>query len=58
MASKALGYIGRLMGVIILVLDAYWTYAASIIPMFLAIGIVIIIADLIWIATDLKLMKG
>ena len=58
MASKTLGYLGILMGLIILVLDIYWTYAARAISTFLAVGVIILIADLIWLFVDAKLMKG
>lgn len=57
MAGKALSWIGIAMGVIIFILDVYWTYVARVVPMFLAIGAIIAIADLVWIGTDAVLMK-
>jgi hypothetical protein len=56
MAGKMKHLIGIIMGLIVLVLDAYWTYLASAggyssLPFML--GAVIFIATLIWLWADL-----
>ena len=56
MEGKTKHSIGMLMGAVILVLDAYWTYLASAIgyssvPFML--GVVIFIATLVWLWADI-----
>ena len=58
MASKGLSYLEIILGLIILALDGYWTYESRGIPAFLAIGAVIFVATVIWLAIDVKMMKG
>lgn len=46
-----------LMGAIIGILDIYWTYTSYFDPMWLALGVTIFIADLIWLWLDIGAMK-
>ncbi len=46
-----------LMGAIIGVLDIYWTYTSYLNPMWLALGVVIFIADLVWLWIDIGSLK-
>ncbi len=42
-----------LMGLIIIVADLYWTYTSYFDPLWLALGVVILVASVLWIVVDL-----
>lgn len=55
--ADAKGAIAVAMGVIIGLLDIYWTYTSYFNATWLAIGIVIFVADLVWLWVDIGAMK-
>jgi hypothetical protein len=48
------GNIAILMGVIIGLVDIYWTYTSYQDPLWLYLGVIIFIADLIWLWIDIS----
>ncbi len=50
-------YLAILMGVIIAILDLWWTYASIGYQPWETVGIVIFVATIIWIYLDYSLMK-
>jgi len=50
-------YLAILMGVIIIILDLWWTYASMGYQPWETVGIVIFVASVIWIYLDYDLMK-
>ena len=57
MDNKSKSLIGIIMGIIILIVDLYWTYTSYSVPIWLSLGIIILIADIIWLIVDASLMK-
>ena len=55
--SKMKSYLAILMGVIIAILDLWWTYASIGYQPWETVGIVIFIATVVWIYLDYSLMK-
>ena len=49
--------ISVLMGIIIALADIYWTYTSYFDTTWLALGIVVFIADMIWLWIDIGFMK-
>jgi hypothetical protein len=45
------------MGVIIAIADLYWTYTSYPDSLWLTLGAIIFIADLVWLALDFNLMR-
>jgi hypothetical protein len=57
MKSSIKSWLAILMGLIILVADFWWTYTSYFDATWLALGVLIFVADLVWIVLDLSLMK-
>jgi len=57
MSNKAKSYLAILIGVIIVILDLWWTYASYPYEPWVAVGVVIFVASLIWTYLDYNLMK-
>ena len=55
MDDKAKSNLELLMGAIIIVADLYWTYTSYTYLPWLVLGIIILVAALVWIALDLNL---
>ncbi len=51
------GQLAMLMGVVIAIVDIYWTYVSLYYPMWVALGAIIFIADMIWLYLDWSMMK-
>ena len=49
--------IAVLMGIIIALTDIYWTYTSYFDPLWLSLGVIVFIADLIWLWIDIGMMK-
>lgn len=49
--------IAVLMGIIIALVDIYWTYTSYFDTTWLALGVVIFIADIVWLWLDIGMMK-
>jgi hypothetical protein len=57
MNAKTKSYLAILMGIIILLLDLWWTYASYPYEPWVAVGVVIFVASVIWIYLDYDLMQ-
>ena len=57
MKDKAKSYLAILMGIIIIILDIWWTYASYPYEPWVGVGMVIFVASVIWIYLDYKLMQ-
>jgi hypothetical protein len=55
--SNTKSYLAMLMGIIIIILDLWWTYASYPYEPWTAVGIVIFVASVIWLYLDYVLMK-
>ncbi len=53
MAGKMKSNIAILMGIMIGLADIYWTYTSYQVPLWLWLGVIIFIADLIWLWIDI-----
>lgn len=57
MKTRTKSWLAILMGIVILPSDIYWTYTSAYDPIWLTLGIIILVADLAWIALDYSLMQ-
>ncbi len=55
--SNTKSYLAMLMGIIIVILDLWWTYASYPYEPWTAVGIVIFVASVVWLYLDYVLMK-
>jgi type IV secretory pathway TrbL component len=55
---QAKSMLAMLMGVIIIIADLYWTYTSYTDPTWLALGVIIFIAAVIWIVLDWSLSRA
>ncbi len=58
MSKSTKSYLAILMGVLILIADAWWTYTSYTYLPWLAAGLTIGVASAIWIALDYDLMRN
>ncbi|MEM3227701.1 MAG: hypothetical protein QXR58_01290 [Candidatus Micrarchaeaceae archaeon] len=58
MAGKALSNLAIVMGIVVILADLYWTYTSYSVPEWLALGLIILVASIVWLIADLKLRNG
>jgi hypothetical protein len=58
MDSKVKSYLAILMGIIIIIADLWWTWTSYTYLPWLAAGVIIGVASVIWIGLDYDLMKS
>lgn len=51
------GYISIAMGVVIGLLDIYWTYTSYFNAIWLVLGVIIFVADMVWLWVDISATK-
>jgi hypothetical protein len=57
MSTKTKSYLAILMGIIIIVADLWWTWTGYTYLPWLAAGVIIFVASVVWIYLDYDLMK-
>jgi hypothetical protein len=55
--SKTKSYLAILMGVIIIIVDLWWTVTSTMYLPWVVAGVVILVASVVWIYLDYDLMK-
>ena len=58
MITNAKSYLAILMGIIIIIADLWWTWTSYTYLPWLAAGVIIGVASVIWIGLDYNLMKS
>lgn len=57
MSAKTKSYLAILMGIIIILADLWWTWTSYTYLPWLAAGVIIFVASVVWIYLDYDLMK-